>query len=90
MTEFAIQGLGRLTRLNSGLSTSDFTKDYGYDLGNYIKTLNDDQIEKLLIANSMNIVVPDNAMWGETIKTFSEKYVSSLLQAKTYFDNLKK
>ena len=90
LTEFAIQGLGRLTRLNSGLSTSDFTKDYGYDLGNYIKTLNDDQIEKLLIANSMNIVVPDNAMWGETIKTFSEKYVSSLLQAKTYFDNLKK
>jgi len=86
LEEFPIQGVGRLIRLNTGFSkVKDFTTKYGYDLGNYMKTLNKEEKKNLLVANTMNIVVPNNAMWGAAIDTFQKVYASSIVQAKTYF-----
>ena len=87
LEDFPIQGIGRLIRLNTGFSKiSEFTKKYGYNLGNYMKTLNKEEKKNLLVANTMNIVVPDNAMWGAAIDTFQKVYSSSIVQAKTYFE----
>lgn len=85
LTEFAIQTLGRLVRLNPGMPIAEFTEKYGYDLGEYIKTLNDEEIQKLLIANSFDILVPSTDMWMEAITKFKSNYVSTIQQAKAYY-----
>ena len=86
LEEFPIQGVGRLIRLNTGFSkVKDFTTKYGYNLGNYMKTLNKEEKKNLLVANTMNVVVPNNAMWGAAIDTFQKVYASSIVQAKTHF-----
>jgi len=88
LTEFAIQTLGRLVRLNPGMPIAEFTKTYGYDLGAYIKTLNDEEIEKLLIANSFDILVPKTPMWVEAVSKFKTSYVSTIQQAKSWINSL--
>ena len=85
LTEFAIQTLGRLVRLNPGMPIAEFTEKYGYDLGEYIKTLNDEEIQKLLIANSFDILVPNTDMWIEAITKFKGNYVSTIQQAKAFY-----
>jgi hypothetical protein len=87
LTEFAIQTLGRLVRLNPGMPIAEFTEKYGYDLGEYIKTLNDEEIQKLLIANSFDILVPNTDMWIEAITKFKGNYVTTIQQAKAYWTN---
>tara|TARA_B100000424_G_scaffold269133_1_gene265406 strand:- start:649 stop:2070 length:1422 start_codon:yes stop_codon:yes gene_type:complete len=88
LTEFAIQTLGRLVRLNTGLSVKEFTKKYGYDLNEYVKTLSKEEIEKLLIGNSFDILVPDNVLWNVALNSFQDKYVSSVQQAKSWINSI--
>lgn len=90
LSEFAIQLLGRLVRLNTGMNVKDFTEQYGYDLTKYIQTLNDEEVEKLIVANTFDIMVPDTVMWNDALTKFAKTYTSSVQQAKTWVHYIKK
>lgn len=85
ITEFAIQTLGRLVRLNTGLEKEEFAKKYEYDLSNYIKTLSDEEKNEVLEANTINIYLPNTDMYKEAVSIFKDKYVSSIQTAKLFY-----
>ena len=90
LVEFAIQLIGRLVRLNTGLSNSEFTSKYGYDIETYVKTLSDDEVSSLIEANSMDILIPDTTMWKNAIEQFKKNYVSSVQSAKAWINAKRK
>jgi len=85
ITEFAIQTLGRLVRLNTGIEKNEFADKYEYDLSNYMKTLSEKQKNEVLEANTIDIYLPDTIMYQEAVKMFKEKYVSSIQSAKLFY-----
>ena len=87
ITEFAIQTLGRLVRLNTGLEKEEFAKKYEYDLSNYIKTLSDEEKNEVLEANTINIYLPNTDMYKEAVSIFKDKYVSSIQTAKLFYED---
>tara|TARA_B100001559_G_scaffold26771_1_gene21031 strand:+ start:712 stop:2133 length:1422 start_codon:yes stop_codon:yes gene_type:complete len=88
ITEFAIQTLGRLVRLNTGIDKDEFANKYEYDLSNYMKTLTDEEKNEVLEANTINVVLPGTNMHKKAVSIFKDKYVSSIQTAKLfYLDN---
>lgn len=87
-TESPIQIMGRLVRLNTGIEKGDFTKKYGYDLTDYVKSLNDKERENLLIANSIDLLLPKTEQWTKSSDIFAEIYVSSVQQATAWMRSL--
>ena len=87
LTEFAIQTLGRLVRLNVGENLKDFTEKWGYDISEYMKTLSLEEKIKLITANSFDILVPKTDMWVQAVDKFGTEYVSTIQQAKAYWTN---
>jgi hypothetical protein len=87
-TESPIQIMGRLVRFNTGIEKKDFMKNYGYDLTDYVKDLNDKDRENLLIANSIDILAPKTEQWIESCDIFAKTYVSSVQQAKSWMRSL--
>ena len=85
ITEFAIQTLGRLVRLNTGLEKDEFANKYEYDLSNYMKTLSDEEKNEVLDANTINIYLPNTDMYKEAVSIFKDKYVSSIQTAKLFY-----
>ena len=85
ITEFAIQTLGRLVRLNTGLGKDEFANKYEYDLSNYMKTLTDEEKNEVLEANTINIYLPNTDMYKEAVSIFKDKYVSSIQTAKLFY-----
>ena len=83
-TESPIQIMGRLVRLNTGVDKSEFTEKYGYDLTKYVKTLNRKEKSNLIIANSIDMVLPKTDMWVDSNDEFAKIYVSSVQQAKAW------
>ena len=67
ITENAIQTIGRMMRIYTGVSNEEFTDKWGYDLTEYVKSLTDDEVEDLLELNSYKIYVPNNEMWNASI-----------------------
>lgn len=90
LSEFAIQTLGRLVRLNVGKSLSEHVQKYGYDLKYYIHTISNGQIEKLLEANSFDLMLPDTFMWRVALDKFKTHYVSTTDQARQWIESEKK
>ena len=87
ITEFAIQTLGRLVRLNTGLGKDEFANKYEYDLSNYMKTLTDEEKIEVLEANTINIYLPNTDMYKEAVSIFKDKYVSSIQTAKLFYED---
>ena len=87
-TESPIQLMGRLVRFNAGIEKEVFTKNYGYDLTDYVKILNDKDKEKLLIGNSIDILLPKTEQWIQSSSIFAKIYVSSVQQAKAWMRSL--
>tara|TARA_R110002020_G_scaffold271548_1_gene486761 strand:- start:463 stop:1890 length:1428 start_codon:yes stop_codon:yes gene_type:complete len=87
-TESPIQLMGRLVRFNAGIEKEDFTDKYGYDLTDYVKTLNEKDREKLSIGNSIDMLLPKTEQWMEAHEIFTKIYVSSVQQAKVWMRSL--
>ena len=87
-TESPIQLMGRLVRFNTGIEKEVFTKNYGYDLTDYVKLLNDKDRENLLIANSIDVLLPKTEQWIESSNIFAKTYVSSIQQATAWMRNI--
>lgn len=83
--ELAIQTLGRLVRLNTGLSKVEFAKKYEYDLLNYMNTLTKEERNEVLEANAIDIYVPDTRMYREAVRVFKNEYVSTIQDAKFFY-----
>jgi len=88
ITNQAIQILGRMMRIWTGMSNKDFVKQWGYDLTNYVKSLNTVQKNTLLELNSFDICVPDNDMWRATVKDVRTKFNPSKVDASSWISNL--
>ena len=88
ITNQAIQILGRMMRIWTGMSNKDFVKQWGYDLTNYVKSLNTVQKNTLLELNSFDICVPDNDMWRTTSKEIRTKFNPSKVDASSWMNNL--
>ena len=86
--ESPVQIMGRLSRLNTGVDKSEFTEKYGYDLTKYIKSLTPKEKRNLIIANSMDMVLPKTDMWVDSSGEFAKTYVSSVQQAKAWMRSL--
>lgn len=90
LPEFAVQLLGRAIRFNTGTGKNEFVKQYGYDMEEYVRTLTKQQRCSLVLANQMNFLLPKTEMWEEANRLFSEKYASSVQQAKIWMKALPK
>ena len=87
-TESPIQIMGRLVRFNTGIDKDKFVEKYGYDLTKYVRILGRKQKSDLVIANSIDMVLPKTDMWVEASDTFAKIYVSSVQQAKSWMRSL--
>ena len=87
-TESPIQIMGRLVRFNTGIDKDEFVEKYGYDLTKYVRILGRKQKSDLVIANSIDMVLPKTDMWVEASDTFAKIYVSSVQQAKSWMRSL--
>ena len=83
-TESPIQLMGRLVRFNCGIDKEVFTKQYGYDMTNYVKTLDNNARENLVVGNSIDMLLPETEQWIESTKIFASIYVSSVQQAQAW------
>lgn len=88
ITNQAVQILGRMMRIWTGMSNKDFVKQWGYDLTNYVKSLNTVQKQILLELNSFDICIPDNNMWRATVKDVRTKFNPSKVDASSWISNL--
>ena len=89
ITEMAIQTIGRLMRINTGMSNEDFTDKWGYDLTEYVKSITDDEVEDLLELNSLKIYVPDNEMWNASIKAIRKDLSPSKEMASAWIKEIR-
>tara|TARA_Y100000004_G_scaffold191421_1_gene250197 strand:- start:49 stop:1476 length:1428 start_codon:yes stop_codon:yes gene_type:complete len=87
-TESPIQIMGRLVRLNTGIDKGEFTEKYGYNLTKYVKSLTRKEKNNLVIANSIDMVVPKTDMWVDSSDEFAKTYVSSVQQAKAWMRSI--
>ena len=88
ITNQAVQIIGRMMRIWTGVSNKDFVKQWGYDLTNYVKSLNTVQKQILLELNSFDICIPDNNMWRATVKDVRTKFNPSKVDASSWISNL--
>ena len=89
ITESPIQIIGRLHRIFTGVKNTEFVTKWGYDLTEYVKSLNDEQIQKLLVFNSYDLYLPDTAMWGEAVGLVKEYYSPTTSNAKAWIQNIR-
>jgi len=87
ITNQAVQILGRMMRIWTGESNKDFVKQWGYDLTDYVKSLNTVQKNTLLELNSFDVCVPTNDMWKATIKEIRTKFNPSKIDASSWINN---
>ena len=87
ITNQAVQILGRMMRLWTGMSNKDFVKQWDYDLTDYVKSLNTVQKNTLLELNSFDICIPDNDMWRATVKEIRSKFNPSKQDASSWMNN---
>jgi len=90
ITELPLQIIGRLQRIWTGENNRDFVNKWGYDLTEYVKTLNFYEQKRLLQLNSYNICVPKNPMWEESIRILKKHLSPSTTSANRWMRNLKK
>lgn len=64
----AVQFIGRLQRIWTGMSKDDFVSDWGYNLTDYTKSLNTNQRKRLLELNSYDLWLPNVAMQKEAVR----------------------
>ena len=72
IAEGAVQFIGRLQRIWTGMSKDDFVRDWGYNLTDYTKSLNTNQRKRLLELNSYDLWLPDVAMQREAVRVVRE------------------
>ena len=89
ITESSLQIIGRFQRIWTGESNKDFTDKWGYDLTEYVKSLDNDDIKRLLILNSYNIYVPNNAMWFEAIRILKKYLSPTTSMARAWINNIR-
>jgi hypothetical protein len=79
-----IQTLGRMMRIWTGVSNREFVKDWGYNLTEYVKSLNSVERNNLLELNSYDVCVPNNDMWKEAIRVVRSKLNPSKTMASDW------
>ena len=84
----AIQTIGRMMRIWTGILNKDFVKNWGYDLTNYVKSLNSVERNNLLELNSYDVCVPDNQMWREAIRVIQSVLNPTKTQASDWIKKL--
>lgn len=90
ITENAIQTIGRLMRIWTGISNKEFTSKWGgYDLTEYCKSLSDDEVEDFLELNSYDICVPNNEMWNASITAIRKDLSPSKETASAWLTKLR-
>ena len=89
ITEGAVQFIGRLQRIWTGMSKDDFVRDWGYNLTDYTKSLNTNQRKRLLELNSYDLWLPDVAMWREAVRVV-RKLNPTKEMANAWITNLRK
>ena len=72
IVEGAVQFIGRLQRIWTGMPKADFVRDWGYNLTGYIDSLNTNQRKRLLELNSYDLWLPDVAMQREAVRVVRE------------------
>ena len=88
IVDSAIQTLGRMMRIWTGVLNREFVKTWGYDLTNYVKSLNSVERNELLELNSYDICVPNNDMWKEAVRIVTTKLNPTSTQAKDWMSKL--
>ena len=88
IVDTAIQILGRMMRIWTGVLNRVFVKTWGYDLTNYVKSLNSVERNELLELNSYDICVPENDMWKEAVRIVTTKLNPTSTQAKDWMSKL--
>ena len=88
IVDAAIQTLGRMMRIWTGVLNRVFVKTWGYDLTNYVKSLNSVERKELLELNSYDICVPNNDMWKEAVRIVTTKLNPTSTQAKDWMSKL--
>jgi hypothetical protein len=79
ITEMTKQRIGRFHRLNTGTDMDEYSKKWGYDLTNYVTTLNKTETENLIELNSYNMYVPDDEGWRQSVE-FVKQYCSPSIE----------
>ena len=77
-----------MMRIWTGLLNISFVKTWGYDLTNYVKSLNSVERNELLKLNSYDICVPNNDMWKEAVRIVTTKLNPTSTQAKDWMSKL--
>ena len=87
ITNNAIQTVGRMMRIWTGNSKKDFVNKWGYDLTDYVKSLNSVERRQLLELNSYDVFVPDVDMWKAAINTITSYLNPTKTMAETWIVN---
>lgn len=85
ITYSPIQLVGRLMRINPYGDINEFTKEWGYNLENFIKS-QQCNTDLLLETNSFNVMVPDNTMWRDVYSKVSNNYCVNLKTVRQVVD----
>ena len=88
--EMATQIMGRMMRINPGMDKHSFVEKYGYDLKNYVKSLNSVQRRTLLEENSFDLYTPNLKMWTETVRKVSNELCPGKTEASSWMSKIKK
>lgn len=89
LTEFAKQKIGRMVRIHTGMTNSEFTSKFDYDLEKYVKTLNEFEINDLIDSNGYDLLIPYTDMWRASVGEFLMKYSSTVQEARIWIDSIK-
>ena len=73
-----------MMRIWTGVSNREFVRDWGYDLTEYVKSLNSVERNNLLELNSYDVCVPNNDMWKEAIRVVRSKLNPSKTMASDW------
>ena len=89
ITETAKQIVGRFMRIWTGMTNEKFVKEYGYDLTEYVKNLDEDGLKSLFKLNSYYLYVPNNEMWRAAIKMIKKDLSPSIETANAWVKQIR-